>query len=204
MRSVPRLVLSMLNSDERSVLETERLILRGWRDEDAPSLFKYAADPRVGPAAGWLPHDSVNYSRAVIRTIFAPKEVYAICLKGNGNEPIGSIGLTLKGSEERPLEAGEAELGYWVGVPFWGQGIATEAVTEMLRHGFEDLRLDKIFAGFFEGNDRSKRVQQKSGFVHHHTNENTHVIMLSEIRTEHINVITRTAWTSQKKHKFNA
>ena len=143
------------------VLETERLILRGWRDEDADSLFKYASDERIGPAAGWIPHRDVSYSRAVIRTIFAKDEVYAICAKGNAKEPIGSIGLTLEGSPERPLKSLEAELGYWVGVPYWGQGIATEAAMEVLRHGFEDLRLKRVYCGYFQGNTKSKKVQMK-------------------------------------------
>ena len=68
------------------ILETARLILRGWKDEDASSLFKYASDKRVGPAAGWIPHKDENYSRAVIRVVFSGPEVYAICLKGREEE----------------------------------------------------------------------------------------------------------------------
>ncbi len=176
------------------ILKTERLILRGWRDEDAPSLFKYAKDDRVGPAAGWLPHRDVAYSRAVIRTIFAGKETYAICLLDSPDEPIGSIGLTLKGSPERPLGLHEAELGYWVGVPFWGRGIATEASREVLRHAFEDLGIERVYCGFFDGNTRSSAVQLKCGFSFHHTNPNTRVIMLDEVRTEHINSLTKEEW----------
>ncbi len=182
------------------ILKTQRLILRGWRDEDAPSLFKYASDSRVGPVAGWLPHRDVAYSRAVIRTIFASRETYAICLAQNVNEPIGSIGLTLEGSPERPLGPSEAELGYWVGVPFWGRGIATEASKEMLRHAFEDLELERVFAGYFRGNERSKAVQLKCGFSFHHTNEKCEVPMLSEFRTEHINVITSDMWRREFGH----
>ncbi len=193
----------MSSCNNPNVLETDRLILRGWRDDDAASRFKYASDPEVGPSAGWLPHRDVNYSRAVIRTIFAPKEVYAICLKGGINEPIGSIGLTLKGSAERPLNPGEAELGYWVARPFWGQGIATESVKEMLRHGFDDLLLDQIFAGYFRGNLRSEKVQKKCGFKLHHINERCHVIMLGETRAEHINVITRADWIEKKINNFS-
>lgn len=173
------------------VLETERLILRGWKDEDASSLFKYASDDRVGPAAGWLPHKDENYSRAVIRTIFAKDEVYAICLKGQGNKPVGSIGLTLNGSPERPLNKGEAELGYWIGYPFWGRGLVTEAAKELIRHGFEDIGLERILCGYFDGNDRSRKVQEKCGFKYLYTNEETKVIMLNEVRVEHISAITR-------------
>lgn len=176
------------------ILETQRLILRGWRDEDAPSLFKYAKDDRVGPIAGWPPHKDERYSRAIIRTVFSQKEVFAICLKGRDDEPIGSVGLTLEGSEERPLESGMAELGYWIGVPFWGQGIAPEAASEMIRHGFEDIGLKGIYCAYFQGNERSRRVQQKCGFTHHHTNTRCKVLMLNEIRTEYINFLSYEVW----------
>ena len=181
------------------VLETTRLILRGWRDEDAPSLFKYASDERIGPPAGWLPHTDVGYSRAVIRTILSKEEVYAICIKGQEKEPVGSIGLTLKGSPERPLNPGDAELGYWIGYPFWGQGFVTEAAKELIRHGFEDLGLERILCGYFQGNNRSKRVQVKCGFKPLYTNTMSRVIMLSETRIEHINVITKSQFFMLQK-----
>ncbi len=171
------------------ILETNRLILRGWQDSDAASLFRLASDERIGLSAGWLPHESVGYSRAVIRTIFNKKEVYAICLKGGNNEPVGSIGLTLTGSKERPLLEGDAELGYWVGVPFWGRGIAPEAAKEIIRHGFEDIRLKRIFCCYFDGNEQSKRVQEKCGFVPYTINDKTYIPMLEETRKEYVNVM---------------
>ena len=61
------------------MLETERLILRKWTEEDAESLFEYAKDPEIGPAAGWPPHKSVEESRAVIKNVFDGAECYAIC-----------------------------------------------------------------------------------------------------------------------------
>ncbi len=63
------------------MLETERLILRPWREGDAPTLFRWASDPRVGPAADWRVHTSVEYSREIIRTVFSAPETYAIELK---------------------------------------------------------------------------------------------------------------------------
>ncbi|MBQ9589710.1 MAG: GNAT family N-acetyltransferase [Butyrivibrio sp.] len=174
----------------RMILETDRLILRGWEDSDAASLFKYASDSRIGLSAGWLPHADIKYSRAVIRAILSREETYAICLKGNANEPIGNIGLNLKGSPKRPLLQGEAELGFWVGHPYWGRGIAPEAVKEILRHGFFDLGLKRVYCGYFKGNDNSKKVQQKCGFKFHHIENETYIIMLDETRVEYINVIT--------------
>lgn len=73
-------------------METERLILRLWREEDAPSLYKYAKNPAVGPIAGWPPHTSVENSREVIRDILSAPETYAVVLKET-NEPVGSVGI---------------------------------------------------------------------------------------------------------------
>lgn len=51
-------------------METERILLRPWQDSDAETLFKYASDPEVGPRAGWPPHQSVEESLKIIRTVF--------------------------------------------------------------------------------------------------------------------------------------
>ena len=66
------------------MIETERLILRPWQENDADALFKYARDPDIGPIAGWTPHTSVENSLEIIRTVFAAPETYAVVLKKNG------------------------------------------------------------------------------------------------------------------------
>ena len=65
-------------------METERLILRPWTDEDAETLFLFASDQDVGPAAGWRPHGSVGESREIIKRILAVEETYAIVPKNRG------------------------------------------------------------------------------------------------------------------------
>lgn len=70
------------------MIETERLILRPWQENDADALFKYARDPDIGPIADWTPHTSVENSLEIIRTVFAAPETYAVVLKNTG-EPIG-------------------------------------------------------------------------------------------------------------------
>lgn len=72
-------------------METDRIILRPWLEEDAPALFKYASDPEVGPRAGWPPHRSLDESREVIRTVFSGEGMWAVVLKETG-EPIGCAG----------------------------------------------------------------------------------------------------------------
>ena len=77
------------------VFETERLILRPWEEGDAEECYKYAKDPRVGPAAGWPVHTDVENSRQIIRDILMVPETYAIVLKETGL-PVGSVGLHLR------------------------------------------------------------------------------------------------------------
>lgn len=70
------------------MIETDRLILRHWRDSDAETLFKLASDPDIGPVAGWPPHTSVENSLEIIRTVFSAPEIYAVVPKATG-EPVG-------------------------------------------------------------------------------------------------------------------
>ena len=176
------------------ILETDRLILRKWNDQDAASLYFLARNPEIGRKAGWLPHENVAYSRAIIRTILNGEEDYAIVEKGGNNKPVGCISLMTEENPERSRAEGEGEIGYWVGMPYWNRGYATEAVKEILRHGFDDLGLNKIYCAYFDGNNRSKKVQEKCGFVLHHTNYESHVPMLHEVRTEHVNYMTAAMW----------
>ena len=78
------------------IIETDRLILRPWKETDAESLYEYAKDPAIGPIAGWPPHQSVDESLDVIRNVFNGDECYAICEKEN-DKAIGAIELKLKG-----------------------------------------------------------------------------------------------------------
>ena len=120
-------------------METERLILRRWTEDDAESLYKYAQNPAIGPIAGWPPHTSIENSRKVIRDIFSAPETYAVVLKET-NEPIGSVGIMFSdGLHSAEMEEGDAEIGYWIGVPFWGQGLIPEAVNRLLIRCFDEL-----------------------------------------------------------------
>lgn len=177
------------------MLETERLILRPWSETDAESLYEYAKDPEVGPVAGWPVHTSVENSREIIRTVFAEPETYAVCLKED-NRAIGCAAITVGAKSSMKLPETEGEIGYWIGVPFWGRGLIPEAVRELMRRGFEDLKLEKLWCGYFEGNLKSKRVQEKCGFVYHHTNRDMHWELMDDIRTEHVTCITGDAWSS--------
>ncbi len=174
-----------------SELETGRLILRPWKEEDAEECFRYAQDPRVGPAAGWPAHTSVEDSRRIIREVLSSPETYAIVLKETGL-PIGSIGLHHNDLAEKE---DEAELGYWLGAPYWGRGIVPEAAREILRHAFEDLGLLRVWCGYYDGNEKSRRVQEKLGFRPQWISENVEVPQMNETRTGHVSLLAREQWT---------
>jgi RimJ/RimL family protein N-acetyltransferase len=174
-------------------LETERLILRPWTEDDAEDLYRYASSPDVGPIAGWPVHTSVEDSRNVIRTILSAPETYAVVLKDEGHA-VGSIGLMLGKTSNIGIPDTEGEIGFWIGVPFWGRGLIPEATREVMRHGFEDLGLEKLWCGYFDGNVKSKRVQEKCGFRYHHTAEDVPCQIDNLLRTEHVTCITREEW----------
>lgn len=177
---------------------TERLILRPWQESDAESLYEYAKNPAVGPIAGWPVHTSVDNSREIIRTVLSAEETYAVCLKED-KKAIGSIGLMMGKASNLEIAEDEGEIGYWIGVPFWGQGLIPEACRELIRHAFVDLNLKKLWCGYFDGNLKSKRVQEKCGFQYHHTNKNIYWKLMDDIRTEHITCLTREEWSSTKQ-----
>ena len=175
-----------------TILETERLILRPWSEDDAEELYKYASDPDVGPPAGWPPHTSVENSRDIIRNVLSQRETYAVCLKDG--KPIGSIGLHLNGHTDMTDRDDECELGYWIGKPFWGQGLIPEASRELLRYAFEELGMRAVWCGYYDGNVKSRRVQEKLGFVYQHVNEGLEVKLMNEVRTGHCNLMTNERW----------
>ena len=172
------------------VLETKRLILRPFDESDAESLYEYAKDDRIGPIAGWPPHTSVENSREVIQTVLSAAETYAVCLKED-NKAIGSIGLMIGKNSSLDLPENEGEIGYWIGVPFWGQGLIPEAVRALIRHAFDDLHLERLWCGYFDGNEKSKRCQEKCGFVYRHTNKDIYWALMNDIRTEHITCLEK-------------
>lgn len=176
------------------MLETERLLLRPWRESDAEDLYRYASDPEVGPIAGWPVHTSVENSRKIIRDVFSAEETYAVCLKED-RRAIGSIGLIPPEQTQVAAPPTEMEIGFWIGVPFWGRGYIPEAVREIQRHAFEDLGCTALWCGYYDGNGKSKRVQEKCGFTFHHTEEGVDCPLIGEVRIEHFTYLSREKWS---------
>lgn len=140
------------------VLETERLVLRAPRFEDAKSVAALANDRRIAENTRRIPHP---YSRADADDFIASVntragEVAFLVALADGTL-IGACGLAM-------TDGPAPELGYWLGVPFWGQGFGTEAVRAMIDYAFTDLTHAALQAGARVTNPTSRRVLEKCGF----------------------------------------
>lgn len=185
------------------VIKTQRLILRPWEEEDAESLYEYAKSPAVGPIAGWQVHTSVENSREIIKNVLQAAETYAVCLKTD-NRAIGSISLFSLAQSHTKVDDSEMEMGFWIGVPFWGNGYIPEAVRALQKHAFENLGCTALWCGYYDGNEKSKRCQEKCGFRYHHTEKNKPCPLMGELRTEHFTYLTKDVWQKNKIYNNRA
>ena len=89
------------------------------------------------------------------------------------------------------------EVGYWVAKPFWGRDFAPEAVRAMQRYAFETLGCKALWCGYYEGNNKSLRVQQKCGFAPHHVERDVPCELMGDVRTECFTYLTCEDWRRQ-------
>jgi [ribosomal protein S5]-alanine N-acetyltransferase len=142
-------------------LETARLRIRAWSEGDIPELVPLIGAREVAATTGRIPHPySVEDARQFLAKIETDREINLAVTRRDGSGLVGGIGLRLVEPHE------QAELGYWLGIPHWGKGYGTEAAREMLRYGFEDLHLHRIFASHFKHNPASGRILRKIGMRH--------------------------------------
>lgn len=139
-------------------LETARLRLRPYTETDIPELLPLIGTREVAATTLRIAHPYTEQdAEAFLQLAKDPDKLWlAITLRSNGRQ-MGGIGLRLEKHHQH------AELGYWLGVPFWGHGYATEAAREILRYGFEMLALHRIFASHFKHNPASGRILKKIG-----------------------------------------
>ena len=145
------------------MMQTERILLRPWRESDAETLYKYASDPEVGPRAGWPPHQSVEESMEIIRTVFHSDHIWAIELRATG-EAIGCMGYYTHNESNINIDENDVEAGYWIAKPYWNRGVCTEALRLLIDYCFNVKGFNTIWSDFFVDNPASGRVMEKCGF----------------------------------------
>jgi RimJ/RimL family protein N-acetyltransferase len=175
-----------------TLLETERLILRPLHPADAPQMVELASDFDVAAGVLSLPHpyalgDAEQFiARVQPATTSDADHVFALTLKPDGRW-IGVIGL----HEARAYR--RAELGYWLGKPYWNHGYASEAARRLVRYGFEELGLNRVHAACYASNRGSARVMEKAGMTFEGTLRQ-HYIRFDVIHDAHIYGILRSEW----------
>lgn len=146
-------------------LETQRLILRPWRQADLDDLYSYASVEGVGEMAGWPHHQSREESQKILDSFIAEKNVFALVLKET-DHVIGSLGLhpSWAAQDDRYKHLKSKEIGYVLSKEYWGRGLMPEAVKAAISHCFFTCGVDMLTCGHFEENVQSKRVIEKCGF----------------------------------------
>ena len=146
-----------------TVLSTDRLILRPWRESDLADFYEYASVDGVGQMAGWNPHRNVEESKNILSHFIEGKHDFALV---HQRKVIGSLGVKNYHEENYPELAHlqGCEIGYVLSKDYWGQGLMPEAVQAVIDWLFRDEQLDFIICGHFVRNNQSRRVIEKCGF----------------------------------------
>jgi [ribosomal protein S5]-alanine N-acetyltransferase len=150
---------------DRPQLVTARLLLRPFRLTDAEDVCRLAGDREVASTTLSIPHPyDLNMAETWIAAVgegsTRSRELVFALQRTDDQALVGAIGLVLQSDHAR------AELGYWIGKPYWGQGYATEAGRAVVRYGFGTLGLNRISGHHFVRNPASGRVMAKLGMVH--------------------------------------
>ena len=143
------------------VIETERLKLTPFHEFDIPDLVPLIGAREVAANTLRIPHPyEEKHAREFLARAPKENELRLAIRRRSDDRLCGGIGL------HPEMQHLRAELGYWIGVPYWGHGYATEAGRAVVRHGFEQFKLNRIFAAHFSGNDASGNVLRKIGMKH--------------------------------------
>jgi len=149
-------------------METERLILRPWTEADAEELFLLARDEHVEPPCGWNPHKDLEESKTVLKNLLMNDFTFAIELKSTG-KVIGDIAVMPFGESRYSKDEDQAEIGFWLGYEYWGNGYMPESCKRMIEYAFDRSDLRELLCVHDITNHNSKRVQEKCGFEYDRT-----------------------------------
>ena len=159
----------MKNLGTRTI-ETERLILRRFKMEDAEAMYKnWTSDKEVTKFLTWPAHSSVEVTKAILQdwvNNYENDDFYnwAITLKENGDEPIGSIG-----SVDKNERVNMVHIGYCIGNKWWNKGVTSEALKALIKYYFEEVGVNRVEARHDPNNPNSGKVMMKCGMKYEGT-----------------------------------
>jgi len=145
---------------EFPAIETERLILSQLKEEDLPFVTEYLQDKIFSDVTSNIPYpytgEHAKFWMKMSRESFENNIGYTFAVRNKEGQILGAIGLHDRDDDK-------AELGYWMGKPFWNKGYITEAATALIDFGFNELQINKIYATYFLDNPASGRIMEKIG-----------------------------------------
>jgi RimJ/RimL family protein N-acetyltransferase len=142
-------------------LETARLKLRPYSEADIADLLPLIGTREVAATTLRIAHPYTEKdARSFLSLTEEPDKIWLAIILRSDSRQIGGVGLRVDDQHQ------QAELGYWLGISYWNHGYATEAASEMLRYGFESLKLHRIFASHFGHNPASGHILTKLGMRH--------------------------------------
>lgn len=164
--------------------------LREWCMNDLPSMAKHANNPKIeNNLSDGFPHPyTVEDGKKFLKMFMEDSSQLILCIDVNG-EAAGSIGI----HPRKDIYHKNAEIGYWLGEPFWEQGIISRAVPQMVTLGFKTFDIERIYAPVFGRNKASQRVLQKCGFEIEGEFKDT-VFKNGQFEDEVVLAIRRTQW----------
>ncbi len=140
------------------VLETKRLVLRAPQLEDAKAIAALANDRRIAENTARIPHPyTLAHAEEFVTNVDRGEGEAAFAVTLRDQTIIGGAGIS-------KLDGATPEIGYWLGVPYWGEGYATEAVRAVIDYAFGDLNHEALHGGARVTNPASRRVLEKCGF----------------------------------------
>lgn len=153
---------------KRPTIQTERLTLRPFTLDDAPDVKQFVGDKDIASTTEHIPHPyedgmAEQWTQYTQERFESGLAVNFAITHRQESYLIGAIELAINKEHER------AELGYWIGKPYWNQGYCTEAAEAIVKYGFEVLGLYRIYSKHFSRNPASGRVMQKIGMKHEGT-----------------------------------
>ena len=157
--------MNLSQEKQQSTIHTDRLILRPFMLSDAAEVQRLAGDRAIAAVTQAIPHPyedgmAEDWIKSHPKQFAEGKGVVFAITFSETNLLCGAIGLSIHQEDNR------AELGYWIGKPFWGNGYCTEAALAVLKYGFESLGLHRIYSSHFSSNPASGRVMQKIGMIY--------------------------------------
>lgn len=178
-------------------IQTARLTLRPFTVSDIPELVPLIGAHEVAVTTLRIPHpysesDAHDFLKMVEDHLAEGRGLHLGIFVRDTGLLCGGIGLTIQQDHRR------AELGYWLGVPYWGNGYATEAATALVDYGFRILGLHRIFAGYFAGNRASGNVLKKIGMRHEGT-ERGHILKWGRFIDIEVHAMLASDWQELRR-----